>query len=472
MSRPPDTRTTEEGSALIAVLVVLLVVSVGVGLILLIQALQHRFVRRDVYRLQARYAAEAGVYRALADLDRPRPLRTGYALRGVDQCSVRVEPFGGFVRVRVRARVHGEEVVLGALAGRRPPEAFEGAVLVGDEGAGLTLAGTTRIQGTVVVGRDGVVTRRLAGTPFTGRLDGPVQRRRDRALPAYDSTTYRRVARSADRLLRALPPGTYTPTPTDRRARAPEDAVSPGHDPRSDSTVVVPETVLPATDRLVRVVEGDVTISEADSTLLAHRVLIAATEDLSLTGALDVVPGSLFLAGRTLTVTGRLAGGDGLFYGRDSSVVRGGRATGQFLSRHVAVVRGDAHLSYPSVVSVSDSSGVIRVKGRAQVDGLVLFPFRASRKSGVRRRVLVGPEARVRGGVYSRAQTELAGSVEGSVLTHQFGFYRSPTHYVNWLNGATIRRGERPSPFVVPYGFDHGGRAQVVRWAEVEAPRS
>lgn len=478
--------TSEQASALSTVLVFIVVVSIVVGLILLVQVLQHRFVKRDAHRLQARYAAEAGVYRALAELDGDlRSLRTRYEVEGADRCSVWVEPFGGFARVHAWATVGGQRIGLRALAAERPPRAFDTALMLGDPRSSLTLTGGTHIGGTVLVGERGVETRDFRGELFAGAVGGEVRRRPDVALPAYDTTAYQRTLERADELLRAPPPEGNGGAGPERKRGISEEGETPS--PRnSRGAAASPEdraTPLTTADRQVRAVRGDGALTAADRDFLQEPVVVRATGDLTLRGDVAVPPGSIFLAGQTLTVAGPVDGRDALFYGRDTvRVTSSGRLSGQFLSRRVVQLAGETHLQYPSVAYTGAQGGIIRLSERAQLDGLVLSPFVPLDTQDVQRDVVLSEAAHVRGGIYNGAQTELWGRVHGSVLTQQFGFYRSPTHYVNWLKDATVRRSGRPDPFLVPYGFhasdreedgdaEGGGQATVLRW-HVISPRS
>jgi hypothetical protein len=456
---------SERGSALSTVLVFVVVVSILLGLVLLIQALQHRYVYRDVHRLQARYGAEAGVYRALDDLDGTlRSVRTTYEMEGVDRCSVWVEPFGGYARVQAWAVVQGERVQLRALAGEQPPPSFEVAVLLGDARSSLTLTGNTHLTGPVLVGHRGIEKSDLRGTPFTGGVNGPVRRRKDVSVPAYDTSAYRQTLDRAEHLLQGGGPqekGARSPGPSGPINRSTGQSAQPSEpEAESNEGAAVPLTTI---GRRIRRVQGNLLLTEADSTFLREPVLALATGTITLRGV-EVASGSVFLAGDHLVIEEGVRGRDAVFYGRDTLRVNGGQPSGQFLSRHFVAVGGHTRLSYPSVVYVPGPRGRIQIKEHARVDGLVLYPLPSSRQ-GNRQQVVLETDAQLRGALYNRARTELRGGVDGSVLTHQFGFYRSPTHYVNWLKDATVRRPQRPTSFVVPFGFEKAGRPTVLRWA-------
>lgn len=467
---------SEKGSALPTVLVFVVVTSILVGSVLLVQALQHRFVRGDIDRLKAHYAAEAGVYRALGDLGSPlHPYQATYRIGGdgsamVARCSVRVVPFGGLARVFAKASFREEHVRLTALAGKRPPPELRAALLLGDARSSLTLTGDTRIEGTLLLGAQGAERSDFRGQPFTGELHGSVRRRAERKVPPYDTSAYHRALQRADHLL-AFPPA---PTPgrkdTGKGFVKGDDLVStPKRSSPWQKTGEGSETAsLYFADRRVRVAKNDLTLTEADAQLFNDPVLAIAPGDLTLQGNFSIAPGSIFLAGSRLSVRGRVKGRGALFYGRDTlQVGQSARVAGQFLSRTRLLVEQQAVLAYPSVAFVS-GPGRIQVRGRARIDGTVLYPTPSS-NAQEKREVTIGPDGQVRGALYNRARTELWGEVHGSVLTFQFGFYRSPTHYVNWLKDATIRRPRRPRDFTVPYGFEGAGRAKVLNW-QAEMP--
>lgn len=452
-------RYSEEGSALTTVLVFVVVVSILVGMILLVQALQHRLVRGDAHELQAQYGAEAGVYRALSDLDGElRGMQATYAVEGVDRCSVWVEPFGGFARIHARATVQEAEARLLAVAGERPPSAFDAAVILGDSRSRLTVTGTTTIEGDIVTGDRGLETSDFRGEPFTGTVEGDLHRRSDVSLPAYDTSAYDRTLRRAEQLLESPPVGS--------NGRQPSKGLGTGRNGEQEFLYARPTTPLSTTGRQVRSVAGSLTLTDDDSEFLRDPVLVVATDTLTIRGSFSVTHGSVFLAGETLSINGNVDGRGAIFYGQDT--LRVGASVGvegQFLSNSFVSVGGNAHLPYPSILYVEGPGGAIRITDQAQVDGFVLYPSQPSREAESRA-VKITEQARVRGAIYNRAQAELWGTVYGTVLTHQFGFYQSPTHYVNWLKDATIQRAARPGDYVVAYGFEEAARPTVLRWRE------
>ena len=437
----------EDGSALVTVLILVAIITTLAGLVLGLAVLRHRYVQSDVHRMQARYAAEAGVYRALAhagdDLEPfddvvEVPTEAG----GAAACSVRVEAFGAFARVQSAATVGQQTVHLQALAARRPPGGTRHAILFGDDRSSLTLTGATTVTGSVLTGLRGLETSSLRGKRFTGRHDGMVERDPQVALPDYDDRPYRDLLAQADDWIRRPPDG------------ARESWETPASPARLDG-------------RAAFYADGALALSSGDADLLAEPALIVAAGDLTVEGPLDLAPGSILVAGRTLRVSGRVTGDDVLLVGRQGVFLGGGvDASAQVVSRQQIFASGSAHLRYPSVAYVADPEGRIRLDGTAQVDGWVLFPNRKEKRTSRESEVVIGETARVRGVLYNAGTTEASGTVHGTVMARRFGFYKSPTYYVNWLRDVTVDRTARPPSLVAPYGFEGNDPPEVIQWKE------
>lgn len=438
---------SEDGSSLISVLVFIAIVSTLVGVVLSLAVLRDRYVRRDVHRLQARYAAEAGIHRALAELNGnlrrvssviPVPAGPGETV----PCSVRIAPFGAFARGTASARVQGEDATLRVLAGmHRPPES-ENAIVFGEDRSNLTLTGDTRITGPLHVGARGVETSSLRGQRFTGRIEGDVRRDAHVSLPTFNDTLLRRALRQAGRWLQNPPPGSQKAWDAPREA-----ALRDG--------------------RRVFHVDGGLTLSTSDQPLLEEPALILATGSVAIEGALEIPDGTIVVAGQTLQVGKTVTGGHALLIGRQRVQVSGDvDLSAQLLSERQVLIGGRARLSYPSLAYVAEPTGQLRMSGRVRLDGWVLFPNRTDDPGRRESEVVLGPRTRIRGALYNAATTELSSTVQGTVFARRFAFYQSPTHYVNWLRDATIDVTKRPSGFVSPFGFESLERPQIIRWRE------
>jgi hypothetical protein len=417
---PPD-----EGSALALVLTVLTILTVLFGTVLLVHVAQSRFVRRDVYRLQARYAAEGCLARALAAWAQA----PGESEETEADCRRSSRLFGGFVRVELEARAGPARHQIDALVGFVLPESLQGAILLADPHGQLHLAGRTIVRGAIRAGPLGVQTSVLDGRVFSGEVDGPIYREAVPTLPAFDA---RGVIAQRNRFQTWIA----------------GEASSEG-----------------ASDGLMIVRGETLQYGTADSTVFRHPVVILARDDLRLTGSLRLKSGSILVAGGDLEISGEVSGEGVLAYaGRTIEIAGRADLSAQLVAEARIRVADHARLTYPSLLLVvgetgeEGSSAEIRLTDDAVMDGTVLTPEIDGEAIG---RVIVEAGATVRGLVYGAGQTEIAGAVLGTVATRQFHFYASPTHYVNWLRDARIDRLARPAPFHLPFGFEGATTPEV-----------
>lgn len=426
----------ESGSALLLVLVILTVVSLLAGVVVEVYVIQHRFIQRDIQQLQARYAAEAGLHFALARLEADRTWRVyneAVELPGDVSSRITVKPFGVFIRIISEAAAGHGQKTLSALVGEVPEQPFHNAIILGDRSSGLNLAGHAQITGEVRVGMPGVRFSILSGRNFSGWVDGPV-----RVIDASDWPLF-------DGIL-----------PLETRQRY-------------DAYLQRPELTLRAAETVrVRFSEGDLHLSTTDHSEFDEPILVIARKDLILDGSLVFQPGSQFVAGGKLYVKGGVTGRDGMFYGREGVFLSDSiQCAGQFFSDRRILVTDAVYLRYPSVLYVSelndsDGAGLIEVTGHALVDGSLLYVNPHGEEYRAKSRVVIGADAVLRGSIYNSSRTELTGTVLGSVATYQFGFYESPTEYVNWLKDARVDVGQRPLNFLLPIGFSRKPRLEIL----------
>ncbi len=463
------------------VLVMLVVVTTLTGTVMLVYLAQHRFVVRDMERLQAVYAAEAAVYAAVDRFEADPAWRADQetleiagitqnarSLPGaptvatgtrVPQLTVTARALGGYLQVHATAEQGHARATVQALFGQEPFEPFEHAVVFGDTTTALVLAGRTQVTGGILTGLKGVRTAPLRRHPFTGAFRGRVHRRRD-PLPELDSRLFAETVERFEGYLAMLP---------DSLSRFPE--VWTGGGSMAEERLFA--------DSLALLQAGDGTVlSEADSALLAHPVFLVAAGDVTLTGAVRLAPGSTVVVGGVLRIPGALLADDCMLFADRVLVSGPSELSGQILARRAIELDGGAYLRDPSVVYIA-AEGTRgpredRIEiGRAVVDGTVVYPPYESRSQvegapprGEPTRVVLGTQSRVRGSVYNARKTEAEGQVAGTLLTHETYLYESPVSYQGWLSSPVLDREARPDPYVLPLVFPRRSRAVPLHWTE------
>ena len=440
--------TAQEGSGLLIVLVLITVMSILISAVLMLYVAQYRFIRRDAHRLQARYAAEAGVYIAMDSVQQNPSWRVREIILELpqDQASrVTLEAFGGYVLIRSTAHYRGSRATVRALVGEAPPPSFENAVQQWDGESGLHLAGTTAITGNMVVGRRGVKTKTYKGRRFTGRIRGAVFKVPDLAPPYFDNRFLEAAVEEAERYL-------------GRTA----DLSSPG-------AVGLPLARRLPSENPVYAALGDLRLTVADSLLFREPLTAVAQGNLIVEGPVHLQPGTMLLAGGRLQIRKGVTGRDGLFFSREGLEISATtRLSGQFFSRAYIRATSGTYLEYPSLFYVTGErvmpGGGIVAEDGATIDGTIIHPLMDPEPAVRRGRVRIQAAARVRGAIFNAHETEFHGTLYGSLLTRQFYFYDSPTSYVDWLKDAVINIEERPTNYLLPQGFSPAPHLVVLRW--------
>lgn len=466
----------EAGGALPTVLMLVTIFTTLAGAVMAVYLVQHRLIRQDVHRLQAYYAAEAGLYEALVRLEQnPQWRAQGEGQSCAETtCWLWAEAYGGFVHLIAEGTVGNQSERLHALAAQEPVPLFESAVALGDEQANLTLAGTTQIIGPVALDQGRVTEGTLQGQSFTGQFEDEVLG--ELSWVAYEADLPRETMQKQRALLQQ-PPGDAITIEEVRGENGTGGLQASEEDPQGDRPSVY--------------VEGDLVITEEDHLLEEVPIRLLVAGNLRVEGPLHLPPGTQMMARDTLWVTGAVRGPQSLLVADRVVVVEGwsGGATQVLATREVAVQEG-VHLEYPSLLYVEgwmDDSGEmqdryggparngwIEMQSGAWIDGMAVYP---SPKNAAAFEADVGTivlreGATVRGALYSAARAELSGTVHGSVLTKTFYFYRSPTNYVNWIDGGTVDVTRRPSGFCTPIGFDGMGGLdlELIRLSDNTAP--
>ncbi len=387
------------------------------GAVVLVGMAQSHLVVRDQLQRQAAYAAEAGVYEAMAQLEEDVSWRPSGPTPGLGSALVtlHIRAHGAYLRVAAEAQVGDQVQHRNAIIGADPGQIGQAALALLAGGTEFVMAGSTRIIGPVWTERGTVRFEPIEGAPFTGSVAGPVERppaglRLDAAVGPYDQllTDIRRGV--SVRLAEGLP---------------------------------------------LHVQEGDLVLVGGDA-LLSHPVAVMVHGRLNLRGPLLFAEGSTFAATDTLVIEGPMSGQDGLFVSGAAVVIgRGVTCSGQFVARESVTLLRGAGPRYPSAAyaraDVAEGSwGGVDMKPGSTFDGTVLVSRADPRATFQRASVRVDQDARVRGAVLSDAPVELLGHIDGSVAAPGAILERGFTTYHNWLVDASVDLSGRPPGFVVP----------------------
>jgi hypothetical protein len=426
-----------EGSALLVVLLVLTLFLIFGSIVATLATRQLRYVQHDVHEVQARYAAESGIVLVMARLATDptwRPDDVTLALPGGSEARVTVRPYGGFFEIRSTAEKGGQQIGVRAIVGSNH-RALRYALVLGDVSTPLHVAGAATIDGTLLLGSRGLRHGTIRGVPWHGGA-GPIQNGGEHPLPPFDPTHIESELVWLDDALDAPP---------------------------EDAHIVI--------------FAGKANLTEADSERWRHPVVVLVTGDLQLDNGFSARPGSWLAATGSIRIGPRVGSHTGLVYARTHILVSGARTAGQLFARDSVRVEDGSYLRYPSLVYTSgrlfgaENHGSIRLSGRSTVDGSVLYPGAmddAVRELG---RVTIEPDALVRGVVYSAGQTDLRGTIYGSIFTHQLYHFSPPQTFINWLVDGAVTHDHRPASYLFPVGLDGVSHLAVLDREELSPSR-
>lgn len=440
----------EDGSALVTVLIITVIVSLMIGAVLSGLHLQSFFIQKDIKTTQARYLAEKGAYEFLHQQSSSWVVRdTTIIMNEGLRDSVRVEitPFGGFLQLNSTAYTGNQKAQIAMMFGEQSSSVFDYAVVLGDTTSSINLIGSTSINGDIVSGRQGVKESSFKGFPFSGNYDGEsIALGRELEFP---DIRYEFITEQMERVQSDFKANEFSGIGINEYIFLPKSKKNESVTFFSNSDLDWPGQLESIPDESELVVRGNLTIN----------------------GPLNLGNKTKVFVRDTLTVSSKVEGSDLVFF-VGGPVTIGGNAifSGQIISENSITLKDDAYLVYPSMLFTSleflsgNETEAIRLTGNAMLDGTVIYPVQTNTFNQEQLRVKIEESATVRGAVYSQGQTELDGTVLGSVLTRQFYFYESPTSYINWIKDATIDISQRPETYIVPFGFTDSIKYALLDW--------
>lgn len=462
-----DSQAQNRGSAMILVTVLITAVTLVILILLRATELRVRSVIRENQSIQAMYLAEAGIEKALWMLSghegRDGRWRTsGETVELFDSLTafVSVSDWGGYVRIRSEAYVHGTGKRLEALAGQIPTADFRRAINTGNAAHALVVTGRNRIRGDVRVGMRGVEQGTVSGRGFEGKtpVDGRIERVEKPVIPVYDAGQASAFMTRCEALIAS---------PEDGRIEKP-------------GTVLDAAFFGEAKDRHIHF-EGDVTVrNNGAACLLDSGLIVTCIGNMVLSGNGNVGRNVLFAAGGRIRIEESPSFKGCLFFSRGSMTISGrGEMDGQFFSRSGIELNGPSHLEFPSLLfsdgsySVSGEPSGILLQSGAELEGTAILHI--SKKDGRAGRnvplIRIDPSSSVTGVVYSEGQTTLEGRVYGCVAAAEFYFKESETVYINWMKDALVDRSRLPAGYTMPLLFESGSVFRTIRYESAQTLR-
>lgn len=442
----------ENGYALVTVTVFVMAITIVTGSLFGYYSAHVRVAKNDIFKTQAFYLAEAGIYKTLWHLAgngghdwRWRPVNENVQAFDDKAATITVEERGGFLKIISTATVSKKSHVLKVLVGQKMPQLFNHAIILGGNDLPLVVTGKNKIIGDVMVGKSGIKTGSIKGTRFSGGriVDGDIKKISPPVMPVFDSNLLQsQIALFEDYL----------------KVSTESDSVVFGAGP--NQSIVFTEGLIDET-----------TLTDS---LLARELTIISPKGLLIKGSFSFPNPVTIICGDSVVVSGTVAFNDAIIYARNKISLTGNTSGAiQAISGGDIILEDNVELKFPSLIYCSGRqaenkiTGEIRLLDQAKLVGTAVLdkptlPEGSNSKNNMK--AFIGSDAKLVGLLYSTNRAEIRGKVSGCVITNEFYLYESPTTYINWLKDATFNRTALRGDFYLPLLFKDETNFEILAW--------
>lgn len=443
---------SEQGSALITTLFVVIIITSTLLAVLSMQASQYQLLAQKSIRLQARYSAESALQMQLARWRRQDFLMESqqHSRRVFDSDSavVTVNPNGALPLISSRAWHKNRNYRFSTFLVRQHPPQMDYGIVVNPVVDELIVAGDTRLYGDVMVGKRGVRKQLINGQPYSGEqlVYGQTTRTTIDNRPQVDRPALRAIYHSLRQQGSAIPDGDF------------DFSVYAGGDTINFSGKAT-AVVLSLTDDL-----------EADRPMLIRGPLILIAErPVRISGPLRFENDVRFFSSAEIIFQDAVRLNDVMVFSPQVTIIDCSTRFTQVFAEQQIELAGASIAGYPTLLCLFDShnDGQLLLTGSCRLDGWAVLAEKIPEQKRTDNLVWIGPDAEMNGLVYSENRTTFEGIVNGTIITDTFYFYDSPTGHTNWINGGRLYRDQVRSPFHIPIFFegDAAGLTTLTRWS-------
>jgi hypothetical protein len=461
MNRTVQAHTNEQGTVFWAVLAVLLVTSLLFSSVVLYGAWHQSQNRLFLYRIQARYLAEAALAQAQAHLgsldasELARGITISDSLPHNQRWSATVSPWGCYLRTLCTGSSHQTTYSIDALLGRGPSSAFNFSLRLFGPPYPLVVAGQTRIAGDVNVGPGGVTSGQYRG-----------RERQDTILVAGRTVTD--------------PPPQPIPFDWETLNRFTEwlDETRDQNSAQSDRTLIIDDAWEVASADSVIVVDAPVVISRARPLMSTRPLVLFATGPVTISGSTRIDGRWVIRSDRTITVKDAADLAGVVLWAPHIEISGRARFSGQAIADTLLEVRDQARTIFPALLWVAGQSGrsskpALKLESTKWCEGVagisaITGPWEwmlAAENSG---QLLLDPQSGWRGYLYVNGKAVIRGIVAGSVNAELLVVEDPPTTYLNWLLDAKVSRPAWQGSTALPAIMNCSQRWEVAEYLETQ----
>lgn len=459
--KPAQFLANERGTVFWAVLAVLLVASLLFSSVVLYGAWHQSQNRLLLYRMQARYLAEAALAQAqahLAELDASELTETiviSDSLPNGRGWTATISSWGCYLRAVCTGSSHQAEHTVDAMLGRSPAGPFDYAVRLFGAPYPLVVAGQTRITGDVSVGPGEVMEGQYQGRGPTDSVlvhgdivvDPPPQ------PISLDWLTWNVFAERLKKIRGD------TPARTDRTLMIDDDWQLS----RNDSVIVINAGVVFERSRRV------------DS---ERSVMLFASGPISISQRTSIDGRWVIRSDRMITVEDSADVAGVVLWAPRIEIKDNAHFSGQAIADTMLEVNGRAATTFPTILWVGGSSTELAGNSRLNLKSTKWCEGIAGISStfgpwgwafgGDKSEVLsLDAQSGWRGYLYVNGEAAIRGTVAGSVNAELLVVEDPPTTYLNWLLDARVSRPAWPGSTPLPAVLNSSAEWQIAEYRQL-----
>jgi len=441
----------QNGYVLYTVLIVLVLLGILLGVVFKFTMLDRRLMHNELYRMKARYAAEAGVEKAKYFLSGNEGKSILWVAEKYEEkvdsnagFSFSVRPWGGYIEVISEGYCLKQTQRVRALLAQCQNDMFANAITNLDSSGNMIVAGRTSIIGDVQLITGDVRKSAIPALPYKGQeplVQGNVEA--IKRLPVVNTALL-------DVSFNRFPEYFKTAEGTDQLVT--HSLVFDGE--RADLSPYKNKTVY---------IEGSIEFNLRDSSGIDESVTFVVERSVFIKNN-SCLHNVNFIARERIEIGQNAQVNKALLFSNGTIDIGGqSRVQAQVLSKDSITIHGNAILAYPSFVYNSGKVmgqslvGGIKILDSAFVSGAVVYNRIAHDDRLITykspNKLEVGKSAVIKGIVFCNTHCLFQGRMLGHITTQSFIYSKGGTTYRNWLVDSYFNREEGGHRLVLPVIF-------------------
>lgn len=382
-------------------------------------------------------------------ISKEQPQANDKFLIGKDSIQVEIQNKmnGLFAEVEVTATNNNDSSKVIYLLANKVNDIFENAIIISKEKLRASVAGSTMINGNMLLTSEKIKLGRISGIKSASKnyLIGEIMIREDIKVKLFKDSLILNQINNQELVNSSI----YI----------------------DGNFELNNETITSLTENKTTRINGDLLISGKilaanNSTqinlFVSGKVIIA--DESNLTTNLRIVSDSSITIEKDVDLENSVLVSNGIISIKSNTQLKNVQL---FSMKGVEVKK--AEFKYPSVLALySDLDQESNLENKiiiesSIINGSILLVNSITGLSNNKNLIDIDTESHVQGLVYSENNCKIAGEVDGIIYTHSFWYYKEPTEYINWLVDVKVDRNKLDQAFLIPLGLTDVNKLNILK---------